>query len=138
MSNVEISNDTSRVDIEMVYQFLSKSYWAKGRPRSAVETSIQNSLCFSGFINNKQIAFGRVITDYAVFGYVADIFVLNEYRGQGIANKLMSEILEHPDIRDLKLTLLATRDAHSLYEKFGFKRIPGSEKAMSIFAMEGD
>ena len=138
MDELEISTDKSRIDIDMVHKFLSDSYWAKGRPRSIVEKSINNSLCFSGFFNDKQVAFARVITDQAVFGYIADVFVLTDYRGRGFAKKIMNAILNYPDLRDLQLTLLATQDAHRLYEKFGFKRIPGSERAMSLFAMEGD
>ena len=138
MKEFEITTDSSRVDIDMVHKFLRISYWAKNRPRSVIETCIKYSLCFSGFLDNKQVTFSRVITDRAVFGYIADVFVLPEYRGRGYANRLMSSILEHPEVRDLKLTLLATRDAHGLYEKFGFKRISGSEKAMSIFTIDGD
>jgi GNAT superfamily N-acetyltransferase len=134
----EISTDKSRLDIDMIHGFISRSYWAEGRPRSVVEKSVDNSLCFGAYVKGKQIAFARVVTDRAVFAFIADVFVLPEYRGRGIAKKIMGMILEHSDIKGLRLTLLATRDAHKLYEQFGFKPIPGSERMMSIFAAEGD
>lgn len=136
MDKLKITTDKSCIDVAMVHEFLSSTYWAKGRSRSIVEKCIDNSICFSGFINNKQVAFGRVITDHAVFGYIADVFVLPDYRGYGIGKKMMRAIQENPEIKNIKLTLLATRDAHGLYEQFGFKRIPGLENAMSIFATD--
>jgi predicted GNAT family acetyltransferase len=138
LKKFEISTDSARIDRDMVYDFISTSYWGKGRSRALVETALNNSLCFSGFIDDKQVAFGRVLTDKAVFGYVADVFVLPEYRGKGYAAELLKAMLHHPDIKNLQLTMLATRDAHGLYEKLGFRRCPGSDTAMEIFAMQGD
>ena len=138
MKKLKIFTDSSRIDRDMVYNFVSTSYWGKGRSRAIVETALNNSLCFSGFIDNKQVAFARILTDKAVFGYVADVFVLPEYRGNGYALEILDAMLSHPDIKNLQLTMLATRDAHGLYEKLGFRRCPGSDTAMEIFANEDD
>lgn len=138
MNDVEISTDRSRIDVDLIYGFLSESYWARDRPRSIVQTSIDNSLCFGAYIDDEQVGFARVITDYAVFGYVADVFVLDPHQGQGIAKQLLQTIIEHPDIQGLRLVMLATRDAHGLYEQFGFELIPGSERVMTLFAIRDD
>jgi GNAT superfamily N-acetyltransferase len=138
MIELEISTDSSRLDIDWIYGFLSTSYWADGRPKSTVERSLENSLCFGAYMGNRQVSFGRIITDYAVFGFLADIFVAKEHRGKGVGRKLVETMINYPDIKDLKLMFLGTRDAHGLYEKFGFIRVPGSDKMMSLFANEGD
>ena len=135
---VEISTDRSRLDTDMIYTFLSEAYWAKGRPRSVVQTSIDNSLCFGAYVENRQVGFARVITDYAVFGYVADVFVLEPHQGQGIARQLLQAIIDHPDISSLRLVMLATKDAHGLYEQFGFELLPGSDRVMTLFAIKDD
>jgi GNAT superfamily N-acetyltransferase len=126
----EISTDPDRFDTELIHRFLSTAYWAEGRPRDVVERSIRHSLCFGVFDGDRQIAFARVITDRAVFGYLADVFVIPEYRGRGISKGLMAAILEHPDVGGLKLLLLRTRDAHGLYERFGFTPIPQADELM--------
>jgi GNAT superfamily N-acetyltransferase len=138
MSDLEISTDRNRLDVDMIYGFLSKSYWATNRPRAIVQTSIDNSLCFGAYLDGKQVGFARVITDYAVFGYVADVFVHEPHRGKGIARQLLKAITGHPDIQGLRLVMLATRDAHGLYEQFGFELIPGSERVMTLFAIRDD
>jgi len=119
----EISTDPSRIDVELVHDFLSHSYWAQGRTRAIVERSINNSLGFGVYRSTQQVAFARVITDRAVFAYLADVFVVPEFRGRGISKALVRAILDHPDLRSLRLILLQTRDAHGLYAKFGF-RVP--------------
>ena len=129
----EISTDTSRFDIELIHRVLSASYWAEGRPREVVERSIRHSLCFGVFDDDAQVAFARVITDRAVFGYLADVFVVPEYRGRSISKGLIAAILEHPDIRGLQLFLLRTRDAHGLYAQFGFTPIPAAEEMMARY-----
>jgi GNAT superfamily N-acetyltransferase len=126
----EISTDPERFDLTLIHGFLSTSYWAEGRPRDVVERSIRHSLCFGVFDGDRQIAFARVITDRAVFGYLADVFVVPDYRGRGISKGLMAAIVEHPDVRRLKLFLLRTRDAHGLYEPFGFAPIPHPDEMM--------
>ena len=132
----EIYTDAARFDIGLIHATLSTSYWAEGRTRETVERSIRHSLCFAVFDGDKQVAFARVITDRAVFGYLADVFVVPEYRGRGISKGLMAAILEHPDIKELKLVLLRTRDAHRLYAQFGFTTIPSPGEIMARY--QGD
>ncbi len=131
--SIEISTDPSRIDVSLVHDFLSNSYWAKGRPREVVERSIKHSLCFGVYEHGTQIAFARLITDRAVFAYLADVFVVLDHRGRGIARLLLEAILEHPDVKGLRVIRLATRDAHGLYRKYGFTSIVNTEKSMELF-----
>lgn len=126
----EISTDPARVDVPAVHAFLTASYWAKGIPRETVEHSIQNSLCFGVYHGQRQVGFARVITDRATFAYLADVYVLPELRGRGLAKWLMECILAHPDLQGLRRWSLATRDAHRLYEKFGFRALQAPERWM--------
>ena len=119
-ADIEVSTDRARLDMPLIEQFLNTSYWAAGRPRDVIERSIANSVCFGVYTGGRQIGFGRVITDCAVFGYLSDVFVLPEFRGRGVGKYLVKAMLEHPDVRGLKLILLRTRDAHGLYAQFGF------------------
>ena len=116
----EISTDRSRIDVDFVHDFLSRSsYWAAGRPRSVVERSIQNSICFRVYHLNQQMGFARVITDRATFGYVADVFVIEEFRGRGLAKMLMEAIVAHPELQGLNVMMLVTCDVHELYARLG-------------------
>src|SRR5206468_7795997 len=108
----EISTDRSRLDVAVIHDFLRSSYWAQGISRAVVEKSIQHSLCFGVFFGRQQVGFARVVTDFAAFAYVADVFVVPEHRGPGVAKMLMRAIVEHPDLQGLRRLLLATRDAH--------------------------
>src|SRR5688572_32948655 len=119
-SEYDVSCDQARLDVSLVHAFLGDSYWAKGRSRETVERSIRNSLCFGVYAADKQIAFARVITDRAVFAYLADVFVIPEFRGRGVAKLLVRAILAHSDLQNLRSFLLGTRDAHGLYAQFGF------------------
>ena len=132
----EISTDAASFDIGLIHATLSTSYWAEGRTRETVERSIRHSLCFGVFDGDKQVAFARVITDRAVFGYLADVFVVPEYRGRDISKGLMAAVLEHADIKKLKLLLLRTKDAHGLYAQFGFAPIPSPDEMMARY--QGD
>ena len=129
----EISTDPARFEVDLIHEFLSTSYWAEGRPRDVVERSIRHSLCFGVFDKERQIAFARVITDRAVFGYLADVFVVPAYRSKGISKGLMAAILEHPDVKGLTLLLLRTRDAHGLYAQFGFAPVPNADEMMARY-----
>jgi GNAT superfamily N-acetyltransferase len=128
----EISTDRRRLDTALIHRFLSSTYWARNIPPDIVERSIENSLCFGVYAQGRQIGFARVITDYATFGYVADVFVLPEHRRRGLAKMLMRAILDHPELRGLRRLLLATRDAHKLYAPFGFKPLANAEHVMTV------
>lgn len=117
-----VSTDKTRLDLTLIHDYLSnRSYWAKGRTIEVVERSIANSLCFGVFNeDDKQVGFARTVTDYAVFAWVMDVFILEDYRGQGLSKLLMKEIMSHPDLQGLRRWGLMTADAHSLYQQFGF------------------
>lgn len=127
------STDKEKLQISYIHRFLSEeSYWAKNIPIHIVEKSIEKSLCFGVFENNYQIGFARVITDFASFGYLADVFIDKEFRGRGLSKELMKFILEYPVIKTLRRFMLATKDAHSLYEQFGFHSLNDSNRFMEI------
>ncbi len=134
--DIEISTDKSRLDIDIIYGFLSESYWAKGRPLKVIEKSIENSLCFGVYLNSRQIGFARVVTDYATFAWLADVFIIENHRGNGYSKKLLEAILLHPEMKNLKRWLLATKDAHTLYNKFGFRQLKNPERFMEIVASQ--
>ena len=129
----EISTDPSRLDIELIHGFLTTSYWAERRSRDVVERSLRHSLCFGVYSDAQQVAFGRVITDRAVFAYLADVFVIPPFRGRGIAKALVGAILEHPELQGLKVFLLRTRDAQGLYRQFGFEVVLNPEELMGRY-----
>ena len=127
-----ITTETSFFNVEFIHAFLSKSYWAENIPLETVQRSIDNSLCFGVFHLGRQIGFARVITDKATFGYLADVFIDEAYRGQGLSKWLMEEIMAHPDLQGLRRMMLATRDANGLYAKFGFSELTFPERWMQI------
>ncbi len=129
-----ISTDQSLLDLPFIHHFLDKeSYWANHIPLERLETAIKNSLCFGVYHQNKQIGFARVITDYAVFAYLADVFITPTYRKQGLSKWLVQTIMQHPNLQNLKRWLLATSDAQGLYKQFGFEQINNPENYMQIF-----
>lgn len=115
-----LSTDKSKIDVEAVHHFLSQSYWAQNIPREVVQKSIDNSLCFAIYHQQRLIGFARAISDFATFAYLADVFILPEERGKGLSKWLMEIIMDHPQLRGLRRFTLATRDAHGLYAQFGF------------------
>jgi N-acetylglutamate synthase-like GNAT family acetyltransferase len=116
-----ISTDRSLLDVDLIYHYLSgESYWAMDIPRNVVEKSIANSLCFGVYHHSKQIGFARLITDKATFAYLADVFITTDYRGHGLSKWLLKVIHAHPELPGLRRWMLGTRDAHSLYEQFGW------------------
>ncbi len=122
MNNFRVTTNSTELDIPGIHRFLSQEApWAKGLPFSVLQKGIENSLCFAGFIDNRQIAFARVVSDYATFANLLDVFVLPEYRGKGYSKILMQEILAHPELQGLRRFTLATSDAHALYAQFGFE-----------------
>ena len=128
-----ISTDKSKLDIEMIHKYLSKeSYWSKNIPLEVVQKFIQGSVCFGLYQYHKQIGFARVITDGVIFGYLADVFILEDFRGIGLSKWMMKVILSHPDVLSFRSWMLATKDAHGLYEQFGFIVHDKPERVMYI------
>jgi GNAT superfamily N-acetyltransferase len=126
-----ISSDGARLDLDLIHNYLSnESYWATGRSREVVERSIHNSLPFGIYHGNDQVGFARIVTDYATFAWVADVFVLPEYRGRGLSKWLMEVIITHPDLQGFRRWVLSTKDAHGLYERFGFIPLHRPERWM--------
>ena len=134
MSKYKISTDKDKLDVIAIHDFLTnRSYWAIGRSFETVKRSIENSICFGVYdSSDKLVGFARVLTDYAVFAYIMDVFILEDYRKQGLGKQLMSAIMQHSELQGLKRIMLATNDAHELYEKYGFKRTVTPEKIMEI------
>lgn len=128
-----ISTDRGRLDINVVHDFLANSsYWARGIPRETVERSINSSLCFGVFHGENQVGFARVISDYATWAVLVDVFIVEGHRGRGLSKRLMSVIKSHPDLQGLRTWVLATKDAHGLYSQFGFAPLKNPEMFMAI------
>ena len=125
-----ISTDRARIDLKTVHSFLTESYWAAGVPLEIVKRSIENSLPFGLYDNDRQIGFARVITDYATFAYLADVFVLEDARGAGLGKWLVAVIDSHPELQGLRRWMLATRDAHGLYRAVGFEILKQPDRWM--------
>ena len=130
--NYTITTDKSKINVAFVQQFLSQSYWAENIPAEIVQRSIEGSLCFAVFHNQEQVGFARVITDTATFAYLADVFIDETWRGKGLSRWLMGVIISHPSLQGLRRFLLATRDAHGLYSKFGFTPLKDMAPWMQI------
>jgi GNAT superfamily N-acetyltransferase len=126
-----ISTDKARLDVAMIHRFLSNdSYWAQGRALEQTKTAIENSICFGVFHAEVQVGFARVISDKATFAYIGDVFILDEFRGRGLSKMLMRAMLEYPELQGLRRWVLATKDAHGLYEQFGFSTLKFPERWM--------
>jgi GNAT superfamily N-acetyltransferase len=132
MLTYEITTDAGRFDVQAIHSFLSRSYWSPGVPRAIVERAIQNSLCFGVLLGSAQVGFARVITDRATFAYLADVYVLEEHRGKGLSKRLMDAVVAHPELQGLRRMLLATKDAHTLYARYGFKALAAPERMMEV------
>ncbi|GDX53007.1 N-acetyltransferase [Bacteroidota bacterium] len=128
-----ISDEKDLMDIKIIHQYLSEeSYWCAGIPIDVVKKSIEGAHCFGIFLNENQIGFARVITDHATFAYLADVFVLPEHRGKGLSKWLMKTIVDNPELQGLRRWILATRDAHALYEQFGFTPLAKPDRFMEL------
>jgi GNAT superfamily N-acetyltransferase len=125
-----ISTDQSRLDMSAVYDFLSRSYWAKTRPREYTDAAFANSLVFGVFEGERLVGMARVVTDYTIVAYLCDVFIHEEFRGRGLGKWLMESMLAHPDLNHVRRWLLATDDAHGLYRQFGFEPLTDVEKWM--------
>jgi len=128
-----ISTERARLDLDVIHGFLTNCYWAKGIPREIVTRSIQHSLCF-GIYDGRgaQVGFARVISDFATFAYLGDVFVLEPYRGRGLSKWLMQCIMQHPALQGLRRWILLTRDSHGLYSQFGFTPLRAPERYMEL------
>ncbi len=134
-SNYHLTTDRSTIDYQVVHGFLSNCYWAECIPLSTLKRAFDHSLCFSLFDDSEQVGFARVITDYATFAYLADVFIVESHRGRGLSQWMMECILAHPEVQDLKRWLLVTRDAHGLYAKNNFKPLSTPAMYMEINRM---
>lgn len=133
MSTLTITSDLKKMDFSVIHGFLSNSYWAIGIPSETQQRALENSWCFA-LLNDKgdTIAFARLVTDRATFAYLADVFVVESERGKGISKMLVEHIMRQPEVQQMRRIMLATADAHSLYEKFGFAPVSQPEKLMQV------
>ncbi len=130
MEEIIISTDKEKLDVGFIHQFISNTYWAKGRTVEEMKTCIDHSLCFGVFLNGQQIGFARVVSDFFQFAYLMDVFITEEHRGKGYSKKIMDAILNHEVLKHIKIWRLATRDAHNLYRQFGFTALANPENLM--------
>lgn len=128
----EITCDRARIDVAAAHAFLSKSYWSPGVPIAVVRKAIENSVCVAALCDGKQVGLARAVTDRATFAYLADVYVLDQHRGRGLSRQMVQKLLDHPDLQGLRRILLVTRDAHALYEKFGFKPLANPGRMMEL------
>jgi len=127
---ISVSTDKNKLDIPFIQNFLKDIYWAAGRTMEEVQTTIDASVCFGIYLEDKQIGFARVITDYVVFAYLMDVFIDENHRGKGYSSVLIEAMMNEPQLQQVKIWRLATSDAHFLYEKFGFTALAHPEKMM--------
>lgn len=128
-----VSTDRARLDLDVIHEFLSNCYWAKGIPPATVARSIKHSLCFGIYDGSGlQVGFARVVSDFATVAYLGDVFVLEAYRGRGLSKFLMECVTQHPALQGLRRWILLTRDAHGLYQQFGFTPLKSADRYMEL------
>ena len=134
MNAYEISTDPARLDLRAMHAYLTRSYWSPGIPFEIVERAARNSLCFGLYerATGAQVGLARVVTDYATFAYLCDVYVLEEHRGRGLGKQLMDAVMAHPALKVARRAMLGTRDAHGLYARHGFRAPPGDGVLMQI------
>ena len=132
MNDITISTDKRKLNTPLIHSFLQQAYWSKGISFDTVTKGIKNSLCFGMFKDKEQIGFARVITDYTGFAYLADVFVIPKYRGEGLGKYLVKSIMEDPQLKDISTWMLKTEDAHSLYKQFGFEKPKDFDRIMQF------
>ncbi len=132
MKTYDISTDPARLQPAAIHAYLTRSDWSPGVPRAVVDRAIAGALCFGVYAGDAQVGFARVITDKATFAYLADVYVLEEHRGQGLSKRLLAAIQSHPELQGLRRFLLATADAHGLYAQFGFRPLEAPARMMEI------
>jgi len=130
MPTYDITTDAMRIDAVAAHAFLTNTYWSPGVPLATVRRALANSLCVAAFDGTAQVAFARVVTDRATFAYLADVYVLPEHRGRGLSRRIIETLFAHPDLQGLRRMMLATRDAHGLYERFGFTPLGNPDRFM--------
>lgn len=130
----EISSEQSRLDIDAIHAYLTRSYWSPDIPREIVDRAIRNSLCFGVYerVSGRQVGFTRVVTDSATFAYLCDVYVLEEHRGHGLGKAMMRAAMAHPAVAHARRVMLATRDAHGLYRQYGFQDVVRNTNLMEI------
>ncbi len=131
--NFTISTDPARLDIDAIADMLTHAYWAQGRTREMIARYVQHSLVFGIYDGAKQIGLARIVSDYTTFAWLCDVFIHEDYRGHGLGKWLMETIQSHPDLQGLRRWMLATRDAHGLYEQFGWKPLADTQRWMEKF-----
>jgi len=136
--NYRITTDKNEMSIDAIHDYLSRSYWAENVPKDVVARAVENSLCFAVLTdgkkgNKQQVGFARLITDTATFAYLADVYILAEHRGNGLSKQMMKAIIEHPQLQGLRRIMLATKDAHGLYEQFGFTALNDEKMFMHLW-----
>jgi len=129
-NNYLVSTDKNKINVAYVHEFLSQSYWSPGVPVKVVKKAMKGSVCFGVYYKDKQVGYARMVTDKATFAYLADVFIDEDHRGKGLAKWLVETILAHPQLQGLRRILLATKDAHKLYEQCGFTSINNPERYM--------
>lgn len=134
MNAYEISTDPARLDVRAMHEYLTRSYWSPGIPLDTVERAARNSLCFGVYAraSGAQVGLARVVTDYATFAYICDVYVLEEHRGHGLGKRLMEAVMAHPALTGARRAMLGTRDAHGLYARHGFRAPPNDGVLMQI------
>ena len=133
IKDYRVTTNQIEMDVEAIHQYLSNSYWCSGLPIETLRLAMENSFCFAVLQANEQIGFARLITDYATFAYLADVYILETHQGKGLSKMMLNEIFNHPKLKGLRRIMLATQDAHGLYEKFGFSKLPNPEIFMENF-----
>lgn len=135
-SKILITTDKSKFNFPLIYQYITNSYWSKGISLEKVKKSIENSYCYGIFLDSKQIGFARIITDFSSFAYLLDVFILDEYQNMGFGKKLLNSIFNDPKLVEVKKWMLATKDAHLLYKKYGFEELINSDNKYMIKELE--
>ncbi|GDY14425.1 N-acetyltransferase [Planctomycetota bacterium] len=128
----EITFDRSRFDVDAIHAFLTQAYWSVGIPRSVVERAIAGSLCIGVLAGHEQVGFARLITDKATIAWLADVYILPAHRGKGLSRRMLTALFQHPEVQGLRRLQLATRDAHGLYAKLGFKPLAHPDRFMEV------
>ena len=136
MHKVSLSLDPSRLDIDAIHAFLTESYWSPGISRDVVARAIAGSVCIGAFQGDAQVGFARLVTDKATFAYLADVYVLVEHRGQGLARAMLDALFAHANVQGLRRMMLATRDAHELYAKYGFTPLGAPDNFMELHRLD--